>query len=322
MKKDCLTGFLDTVFVINGEMIAHNGEDSFAYSFADSNGFMGVFDGCGGIGSRKYEEYERKTGAYLASHLIALETMDWFGSFQARGLTVSTNTTAEICSELCSRYSARLKLADSKTSGAMIKGSLTKNFPTTASLILFSYAEKKLNASFVWAGDSRGFVLTTQGLSQITRDDIDEGEDALSNLSNDGRLTNVVSAVGDFKLNCRQITCSGPAVFVTATDGCFAYFSTPMEFEYMLISTLENAENIHDWKKRLHAYILEYTGDDHTMCVAVCGYRNFRTLKRAYAERLKYIETEYMSKLDGISEKEKIALWNHYRATYYRGGDE
>ena len=191
-KKDNLIDFLDTVFVVDGEMIKDNGEDSYAYSVNEQYGLIGVFDGCGGIGSRKYDVYSNKTGAFISSHTIAKTISEWFDRFSENDNDLSGDNVKVICSELEEVFTEELRKLESGAAKTMIKGSLTKSFPTPASFILFQKRDRGLYTSFVWAGDSRGFILNSTGLAQITQDDIDEGEDALSILSNDSRLTNVV----------------------------------------------------------------------------------------------------------------------------------
>lgn len=316
-KADSLMAVLDTVFVVNGEMIEKNGEDSYAYSVNAEMGMIGVFDGCGGIGSRKYPEYNNKTGAYIASRLAGKVALDWFKRNCTQRL--SESNIVGICDDLQVRLRERMASMETGTETGTLRGSLTKSFPTTTSVILFSNYKNSIYSSFIWAGDSRGFILTQDGLTQMTCDDIEGGSDAMSNLSADGKLTNVVTAEGNFKLNNKNVICDNPAIFITATDGCFGYFSTPMEFEFMIIETLQHSENAEQWKNNLDSYIRGYTGDDYTMCIAVYKYKSFEKLKSAYAERSLFLKEYYISKLESADDVVKAALWDEYKKTYYKG---
>ena len=60
------------------DKIPGKGEDSFCYSFCDSAGMLGVFDGCGGAGARTHAYYSGKTEAYMASRLCAGAFYDLF----------------------------------------------------------------------------------------------------------------------------------------------------------------------------------------------------------------------------------------------------
>ena len=52
--KDLNTDILSTLFCAAAEMIDDSGEDSFFYSAHENSAVAAVFDGCGGIGSRRY----------------------------------------------------------------------------------------------------------------------------------------------------------------------------------------------------------------------------------------------------------------------------
>ncbi len=319
-NSEKLIDFIENFALVDGEMIKNNGEDCFMYSIKDNYGILAVFDGCGGIGSRKYEEFGSKTGAYIASRVIASATNDWFNDFSQKDADLTNHTLEEMCKQLHVRYDAELAKLESNASSSAMKGSLTKSFPTTASIIVFKRKGDKMLAAYIWAGDSRGFVLTPErGLSQITKDDIDESEDAMSNLSSDGRLTNVISAKGDYKMNGAGIALENPSILITATDGCFGYFSTPMEVEYMLLETIAESNNMIEWETKLKKYILKFTGDDHTLVALPFGYGSFKALKKAFAERKKYLYKNFIMKLEDATDMKKNRLWEKYKTNYYRG---
>ncbi len=306
--------------MVNGEMKEKNGEDSYAFSVNDRYGMVSVFDGCGGIGSRKYAEFDYKTGAYISSR-VSGEVFDrWFNEFSLKGnSTLSKATLPKICEEIRVSVTEKLKDVESNTESTMIKGALTKSFPSTASIALFSRKDKDSVAiGYIWAGDSRGYVLTANGMNQITKDDIEVECDAMENLTNDSKLTNMLCASGDFRLNSKFVTLSGPGIIITATDGCFGYFSTPMEVEYMIIESLMNSKSVNEWKENIHSYIKRFTGDDYTMGIAVLGYKNFKGIKDSYIKRYNYLTEKYMSKLPKASDEEKLKLWNEYKASYDR----
>lgn len=310
---------VDSIFAVSGEMIADNGEDSYLLSLNDAYGIVCVFDGCGGLGSRKYAEYENKSGAYIASRIVSKSVLTWFETFSEEKKEFSNKTTKNICDEIKQVIIENLKAYEQSTRSNGIKGSMTKNFPTTASIILFAPQKNALSASYIWAGDSRGFILTTAGLTQITKDDIEIEGDALENISNDSKLTNVISSDSNFILNSHIITYDKAGIFLTATDGCFGYYSTPMEFEYMLLDTLLQSDSIDDWSEKISDCIKKYTADDYTLGLVVFGFKNFKKMKKAYEQRHKSLYQEFIKNLDSADEKRKLDLWNTYKENYYRG---
>jgi len=317
-KINSLVSSTDAFFVVNGEMKPENGEDSYAFSINDNHALLSVFDGCGGIGSRKYEKYGGKTGAYLASHYCAQVMLDWFKKFCDEGKKVESVNLPVICSELKNLFSEYLGRLSSAAGASGIRGSLTRDFPTTTSSVIITREKGYLVANYIWAGDSRGYLLTAEGITQVTRDDIFGEDDAYANLSDDGRLENMICADGKFVLNTKSVICPSQSVVITATDGCFAYFFTPMEFEYMLLQTMLDSNNINEWKQKLNDYILKYTGDDYTIGIAVAGYKTFSELKKRYIPRCKQLLDEYINGIERTSPEQKQFLWEKYKDNYYR----
>ena len=101
----------------------------------------------------------------------------------------------------------------------MLKGNLMKEFPSTLSLVLIApWKSNALVTEFIWAGDSRGYILDSSGLHQVTVDDI-ANTDALENLSEDAPMKNVISASNPYVLNRRTGIEQLPALIISATDG-------------------------------------------------------------------------------------------------------
>ena len=146
--KDMLS-YLDTQFVVAGEMIPDNGEDSYAYAVNETMGTIGIFDGCGGIGSRKYEEYNRKSGAYIASHTVAKVYLDWFNKYSLQHSGIKPEDVQSVCSDIKTAFCEALMSLEESAAKSSVKGSLTKSFPTTASISLnpFRSSGTRISAS-------------------------------------------------------------------------------------------------------------------------------------------------------------------------------
>lgn len=157
MYKNLLSE-ISTYFSISGEMIPQNGEDSYLYSFNENKGLVGVFDGCGGIGSRRYEILNGKTGAYIASRIVGECVAEWFEEYSEE--EYSSDKSYQIFNVITNA----LKGIKSKTPSSKIKGAMTKDFPTTLSMTIVEYCQNEMIADFIWAGDSRGYVLSDMGL--------------------------------------------------------------------------------------------------------------------------------------------------------------
>jgi len=291
---------LGALFCVAGEMKKQNGEDSYYYAAKDNKVIVSVFDGCGGIGSRRYENFSGKTGAYVASRAVCGGVKDWFENDNADPQTIKERIDRSL--KICENFADR---------GGRLMGSLGKSFPTTAAISVVTTSQKGVDATCLWSGDSRCYMLNSLGLHQISRDDVD-GEDAFSNLSDDGVLTNVITSNFPFVVNQKNISLSYPCVFFTATDGCFGYVNTPMDFEYLILETLMLSESVEDWKNRLSERILGFAGDDYTMSLAAFGFGTFVDMKNYFLPRAELVRTQFVESDLPVEEK-----WNLYRTEYY-----
>ena len=222
---------LNSIFSVAEEMVKNNGEDCFYYDVIDNNFIIAALDGCGGSGSKKYENYSGKTGAYIASRAVCGGVRTWF---------CESNEESKLPNYIQEALSVCKKYAD-KT--GRIMGSLGKAFPTTTAIITGKLISNGIDANWYWAGDSRCYMLDYNGLHQLTTDDLD-GQDAMSNLSNDGVMTNVINASTSFEVHNKKLSFDSPCILLTATDGCFGYLNSPMEFEYLLTDSLIKAKNL------------------------------------------------------------------------------
>ncbi len=290
---------------VHEEKIIGNGEDSFLFSFSHDSGIIGVLDGCGGSGARKYPNYQNKTGAYMASRAASGAIIDWYKEHQLFDIS-QLKEKIQYYLTMCKDYGGKT---------VSIKGSITKEFPTTAAVTICTPRGNDLLTTVVWAGDSRCYLLDSHGLRQLTKDDID-GLDSMDNLTADGVMTNVISISKDFELHQKTFVFSLPCILLTATDGCFGYYSTPMEFEHLLLSTLQASSNPHEWEQGIAQSLNEVSGDDYTLCGMVLGFEDFCELKKALAERFETLQHCYIDKIDNESITTKKQLWNEYKTDY------
>jgi len=302
---------VDHVIVIDGEMIEGKGEDSYVCCVNDNAFLAGVCDGCGGLGSKKYSIYGEHTGAYIGSRTVSGVLYDWFNT-DIKSIPVEKWNT-DICEKI--KKAMALYAYGDKASGKaslMLKGSMTKEFPTTAVFAVCTNIDNAFAGKIFWAGDSRGYILTKRGLRLVTQDDV-AGEDAMSNLKNDGVLNNVISASDSFEMHDVDFVVKEPMTVICATDGCFNYLPSPMHFEYIILQTLMNAQNPEEWETTLKANIRKVSGDDHTMTMACMGYGNFVKMKNYYADRVDYLRRAYIENWSALDEQQQLDCWNRYQ---------
>lgn len=297
-------------------------EDSYAYCFCEKYGMLGVFDGCGGLGARRYERLDNRTGAYIAARVAGRAALEWFEHDMPCDQTGMYQDAQHAADGLKLRLDKAL--TDTRTeiepAGRLGGGTMIRPLPTTASVALMDWADAEtIRCMFMWAGDSRGFILRPDGLRQCTRDDLRIDGDAFENLYADSPLSNLVSADGDYRINSARILCRAPAIVFAATDGAFGYWPSPMHFEWLLTDTLLRADSPGDWENRLNAQLAEVAADDATLVMAAFGWQNFECMRRDFAQRHEYL----CNRLNGAPTRDALrAFWQEYRQGYYVKGEE
>lgn len=307
-----LLNSLDAHLGFSCEKIPNKGEDSWCYSFNERAGIMGVFDGCGGLGAASYAKISGKTGAYLASRAAAGAVVAWF----SQSSETSVFDVEALKNQMMEYLSVCVKTAD--TVQSKFRGSMVRLMPTTASLWLMEPEQGRLKVTSVSAGDSRNYILCDMGLFQISVDDL-SGEDAMSNLYNDGAMTNVVSADGRFSLGQEVFSLDisqSPCILISATDGCFGYLRSPMEFELLLLETLMHATSADQWNLLLQKTIGEVAGDDQSLSMAAFGFGTFGAMQQTLIPR--YREMENLVSTLGDSTEKRWEVWETYKSNYYR----
>ena len=310
---------LDFVVSFCREKIPGHGEDSYCYSFCDTAGLLGAFDGCGGIGARKHDYYSGYTEAYMASRLCA-------GSFydQFRRLFPCGQTAANIAKDFFAPQTAQRLIEFSPPkdeNGFQIKGSSMRALPTTAAVALIQQnRDGGMLVSAIWAGDSRVYIMDSHGLAQLTVDDTSVTDPMIS-IYKDGVLRNVVCSDKPVKLHCKTIVMREPFVVFAATDGCFGYLSTPMEFEGVLLETLLESKCAAEWENKLAGFLSSAASDDCTLCLAAYGYGSYTALQESFTGRYEYIEKRYLqpvSRMPVTDQEGRYRLWDMYRDNYMR----
>lgn len=310
---------LDFILSFCRERIPEHGEDCYCYSFCDTAGILGAFDGCGGAGARTHAAYSGKSEAYIASRLCAGAVYDSFRRAFPCELPPEQVAFDVLIPGALQALTACEPPAD--PSGFRITGSMVRTLPTTGAVALVQQGKgSELLVSAIWAGDSRVFLLDGKGLAQLTVDDTSV-PDPMENLYEDGVLRNIFCSDRKVKVHCKTVRVKPPFAVLAATDGCFGYVSTPMEFEGMLLRTLLKAQSPAQWEDLLAECIGEVAGDDHTLCLAAFGYKRFSALQKSLSGRYDRILKAYLEPVSRIPVEDRgsrYQLWQQYRADYMR----
>lgn len=324
-RSEKAPGLPDFWLTLAQEARPPHGEDSWCRCFSPAAGLLAVFDGCGGLGAQRHTGYDlrqqqascpNETEAYVASRLCAGAFYDAFRDLVATGEDLSEERFRALAAEYCTRVLTACRPG----SGSRVLGSMVKSMPTTAAAALVLSSGKETTLCPIWAGDSRVYVLTTAGLAQLTTDDATVS-DPMANLYEDGILRNVLTADRPPQLNHRQVHVKPPFLVFAATDGCFGYFSTPMEFEGVLLETLCASGSVEQWERALQARIAPVAGDDFTLALAAYGFGSFPALGQTLRPRLELLRRDYLSAISALPAEDRAsreALWGRYKPNYLR----
>ena len=316
MRSFTFSEALDTIFVVQKPAIEGKGEDSF-YCKAEADAAMiSVCDGCGGLGARRYAAYKGHTGAYLASRIVSGALHDWF---RDNGKRVWYN--AEKMAESADLYIRQaFKLCESfNFETVKIFGSMVRPFPTTLAFVYAFPDKEEIKIHILWAGDSRVYLLDQDGLAQLTTDDTDI-DDAFENLTCDGVLTNVLSSDGDYIIHSRTLKINRPTILIAATDGCFGYVSSPVEFERLLLEALLGSSDPTLFKSALCNSMGDIAGDDFALAVMSFFFSDFKNMKASFAERMDFLKAQYPETLTNDAENREMlkCMWKNYQPSYER----
>lgn len=301
------------------DKIPGKGEDSFCYSFCDSAGMLGVFDGCGGAGARTHAYYSGKTEAYMASRLCAGAFYDLFRMHYPE----QQDTAAFVRDVLQPGTLEQLsRFQPPKVPGTIqIRGSMVRTLPSTAAAVIVQAQDDgSVKVVAIWAGDSRVYILDGRGLAQLTVDDATV-TDPMLNIYEDGILKNIFCSDRAMHLNYREVVVKPPFMVLAASDGCYGYVTTPMEFEGLLLRTLLASKNVAHWEQILADAIGSFAGDDHAMCLAAFGYEGFDELKYSFNERTMHLWNTYIQPVENLPAEQReprFALWEMYKHDYLR----
>ena len=309
-KEANLPGPVRMRIAFSTEKSEGNGEDANCWSENETGVLAGVFDGCGGAGARRCPKYGGRSEAFLASRAAAVLTK-WF--FEKGGFR--RQDAGEFFQQKLEQFFFRIK--ELYGEDVRILGSMSKLLPTTLAAAVTAQQDGQIFADLYWAGDSRVYLLDKDGLAQLTEDDLEAG-DAFENLTDDSPMTNMVQLSQPFTIHQARLPVTGPCFLFAATDGCFGYLSTPMEFEYLLLYELMKAKTPEEWEARLIGRLGQIAADDCSISGTVIGFRDFSSLQAGLYPRARQLYAGCIRLLKGAGREQRAALWQDYRDNYYR----
>ena len=104
-----------------------------------------------------------------------------------------------------------------------------------------------------------------------------------------------------------------------ATDGCFGYTPSPMEFEYMVMDSITQSKSPAEFEHILKANFMDVTGDDFAFACMSFRYINYDNLNYSAQQRVQQLESQYIFQLrQGRTDELVHLMWEQYKLGYER----
>lgn len=323
-NKDILVSFMT-------EKKVGYGEDAPPLLIAKGKGCaVGVFDGMGGAGAKICESSSLGVGytqAYVSSRIICSSMVIFLQNHLP-----TDDVTVEDMKAVIKRKLHEEKETFVPKVISSLRSKLVREYPTTLAIVTLQEHDNSYHVDSYWAGDSHCYLWTKDGFFQISRDDLEENNDPMENLHNDSPISNCICADRDFTVNHNSIELKkDPVIILCATDGCFGYYQTPMHFEYVLKSCLQEAKNDKEWERMIKDAVSKVTGDDCSLSLIAKGFPSFEELKKSMKQSpvigfpqiveqeqiIAWTEQE-LAKEKEIYEQSITAGWNTYKENYMK----
>ena len=312
-------------FSFMSEKKPNNGEDSDALLFLNSKiSAVGVFDGMGGAGSSIHIVGDQeKTVSYLSSRKTKDSIDDFLKSIGDLRVTEidSLKYDEEFKQAIIESLNNLRKECPPKVKSGL-KSAMIKEFPTTLAITTLRKRRNKYLIDSYWAGDSRNYILSSKGLFQTSVDDLERQSDPYENLYSDSPLSNQICADRPFRINHLAFEPETMHfAIISASDGCYGYYPTPMHFEDALLRNLHDANSLDEWNNALKVEFSDIAADDTSLSCIINGFDSFDAFKAIMEERFTTIHAfieeynEILNELTDLKRKfeEKEAYFKAYK---------
>ena len=149
--------------------------------------------------------------------------------------------------------------------------------------------EDEIDIDVYWAGDSRAYYLTTNGIKQLSKDD--EREEAITNYFTLKESVKV-------ELKKKHYVLKKPGLLFVCSDGIFDAppFPDHLSLELGLIQLMVEKDSMEGYKENLMRVYNAVKCDDSTMAMRMFGYSSYKEMKEAFKPRFDHDAVLYNEK--------------------------
>ena len=157
--------------------------------------------------------------------------------------------------------------------------------PSTLSAIRFKEENDKVIAESIWAGDSRCYALTKDGLIPLSVDEED----------GTGVMTNKFYYGYEASLRYSKIILDKPCVLMAISDGIFDPYIPYDHFgvENVFLSKILSSGSKEELRESLYQHYVSVRGDDATVAFVPFGFDSYDHMKSFFKERSEFIAKSY-----------------------------
>lgn len=174
-------------------------------------------------------------------------------------------------------YQAKEKLGFS-----IIKRDGISMFSTTmASIVINCETKTSVDIDVYWAGDSRCYCLSSDGLQQLSDDH-----------ENDAGMTNLfcIDSTINSYVSKRHYNIKKPCILFSCSDGFFDVTSFVCEVEEAFMKFIFDSKSMDEFKCKTAELYDCIKGDDCTIALKAFGFKNFDEIKKSLTKRFEYIK--------------------------------
>lgn len=221
---------------------------------------------------------ENDTSALWASRIVSVRyiyALNFLKKYQAVDNVKTREELVKFIHKGLTKTKDQFQLSNGKYKNQLL-------LPTTLASIRYATVNNKINVEALWAGDSRCYALTKDGLFQLSMDDEDTSG-AITNLFNEGNV--------DTKLNYKKYEFTQPCILFVVSDGFFDPFE-PYEnlgLEHLLFDCINKSTTVEEFKLNLLSKIDQIHADDASIAFTALGFKDFSTMKNHLQNRTKEI---------------------------------